>query len=789
MSGTRASERGTLRPPGRWRKFALSPAAVGRLRLAAPVVLGTVAGLALGWLLFQLMIEREEAQILREHQRTAQAQIAAITAEVEASLHTLSALQGLIQYDPLVDARAFRAFYEVMLLRGRGSKGVRLVEWLRQVPARELGAYEKAMRARLGDPGFFVWQPDTRGGRRRATGRPWYQVVEMIEPWEQHNHVRGLDSGHSEQTQRALWLARRRLSLTATAGFKLAQDPPGQASVIVYAPVCAAPRTRPGEARCEEPLGLAGIGISGQTLLDAARVPAARGEFSVEVFDEGIRGDERVLLAARRGVPVMDGGWKTVQAPPVEAVIRVADRRWHVVCAGAYPLPWSRTWPAWLLLATCILITAAVEILIVSLQRQNVRVHQEVLKRTRQLRQAIRMARAGSDAKSQFLAKISHEIRTPLNGIIGMTHLLMDSGLNPEQRDSVQVILSASRHLLAVLNDTLDLSKIEAGKLLLQNEPFELGALLRECERIYQPAAEQKGLQLRVEAGEGLPAWVTGDVTRLRQIIWNLLSNAIKFTEQGSVALYVQPGSAAPRLRFEVRDTGPGIGAEDLKRLFEPYFQSSRPGRSAEGTGLGLAISRRLVELMGGEMGCESRPGEGSLFWFEAPLPPCAQTPASMPAENLPGPSPAGVSVLVAEDNPVNQQVLQKLLERLGCRVTVAPDGAAAVEAARDGSFEVIFMDCQMPQMDGYEAARRLRQMGGAMERIPIVALTAHAMESDRMKCLQAGMSDYVTKPVSLEALRAALERAAAGAGRDQTGALRRDSAVPSAKLDAKQGC
>lgn len=764
------SDGGDSRRVSRRSGFVQPRSAAWRLRVAAPVVVGTMAGLALGWLLFVLMIDREEGQILQDHQRAAQAQIAAIEAQVASSLHTLHALQGLIQYDPQVDAKAFRTFYEVMLPRGEERGGVRLVEWLRQVPAVELEEYERAVRARLGDPGFAVWQPEARGGRRRATGRPWYHVVEMIEPAEEHGHVLGLDSGHSEQTQRAIWRARRTGGLAATAGFKLAQDPPGKASVLVYAPVCAAPGTKPGEARCEEPLGLAAVGISGQGLLDAARLPTVRLGFTVEIFDEGQRGDERVLLAERRGQAGEVRAWKMVQATPVTAKIRVADRQWQVVCSGAYPLPWSRTWPAWLLLGTCVLITAAAQMLIVSLERQNARVNEEVRKRTRQLRKAIRLARAGSEAKSRFLAKISHEIRTPLNGIIGMTHLLLDSGLSAEQRDSVQVILSASRHLLAVLNDTLDLSKIEAGKLALQSEPFELAALLRECERIYRPAAEHKELRLKVEAEEGLPAWVKGDVTRLRQVIWNLLSNAVKFTAQGWVALSVRRGGAPGRLRFEVRDTGRGIAAEDQKRLFEPYFQSLDPGQSGEGTGLGLAISRRLVEIMGGEMACESEPGQGSLFWFELPLPECEEPSGEQRAPAGEDGLPVQLLVLVAEDNRVNQTVLSRLLERLGCRVTVVEDGAEAVEAAGRGGFDVIFMDCQMPRVDGYEAARRIRQLGGPMERIPIVALTAHAMESDRKRCLEAGMSDYLTKPVSLEALRGALERAAAAAGIRQTG-------------------
>ncbi len=751
------------------------PAAPGRKRLAAlrwwalrsrsfaPVVLCTVAGAALGVQLFVLMIEREESLIVREHQRMAQAQIAALEGEISASLHVLRALQGLMQFEPGLGPQAFRAFHEVMVERVQPRTAVRLVEWLREVPAPELAGYEKKMRERLGDPGFRVWQPDPVRGRRRASGRPRYHVVEMIEPAEEHGAVRGLDSGHAEATQRGIWQARRAGRMAATAGFKLAQDEPGRVSVIVYAPVCQEGGSLFRVAGCEAPLGLAAVGLSVRALLEAAqaRAPVARSEFSVQIFDEGIRGDQRVLLAEREGRPHGEGAWRLVQAPPVETVIRVADRSWHVVCSGTYPLPWSRTWPAWLLLATSLLITAAVVLLILSLQRQNARVREEVRRRTRQLRRAMRLARQGSEAKSRFLAKMSHEIRTPLNGIIGMTHLLLDQELNAAQRESVQVILSAGRHLLAVLNDTLDLSKIEAGKLALQREPFELAGLLRECERIFQPAAEQKGLKLRVAADGGLPEWVLGDVTRLRQVIWNLLSNAVKFTEQGGVELRVA-AKGEELVRFEVRDSGPGISPDDLAKLFEPYYQSSRPGRQAEGTGLGLAISRRLVQLMKGQMGCESRIGEGSLFWFEVPLPAC-ESPQSGPSSAAPAREqpPASISVLVAEDNPINQKVLARLLERLGCRVSIAQDGAEAVEAAQRETFDVIFMDCQMPRMDGYEAARCIRQTEGPMRQAPIVALTAHALESDRQRCLQAGMSDYVTKPVSLESLRAALEKAA----------------------------
>jgi signal transduction histidine kinase/CheY-like chemotaxis protein len=726
-----------------------------------PLLLCALSGVGLGELLFVLVIEREESLIVREHQRMAQSHIAALQGQVAASLRVLGALQALMQLSPDMDEREFRAFYEVMVEQAQPRTAVRLVEWLREVKAADLASYEREMRKRLGDPRFEVWQPGTGGRRKPASGRPRYQVVEWIEPSEEHAWVRGLDSGHSEATQRALWKSRRTGAMAATAGFQLAQDGGGQVSVIVYAPVCPVRALPRRSGRCEDPRGFAALGLSMQTLIEATSVQAWRSEFRIQLYDEGIHGDERVLLAERGGAEDSGHAWRTVVAPPVEAIIHVADRRWHVVCSGTYPLPLSRTWPAWLLLGTCVLITASVVALIWSLQRQNARVRDEVRRRTRQLRRAIRLAREGSEAKSRFLAKVSHEIRTPLNGIIGMTNLMLEGELSPEQRESARTVLSASQHLLAVLNDTLDLSKIEAGKLALQKEPFDLRSLVRECERIYRPSAEQKGLEFRTAAGDALPEWVLGDVTRLRQVVWNLLSNAVKFTERGSVELRVS--RAAPqRVRFEVRDTGSGIAKEDLERLFEPYFQSTRPGRHAEGTGLGLAISRRLVQLMDGEMGCESRVGEGSLFWFEVPLTECAH-PASDAACAEAQPEMArDLSVLVAEDNPVNQKVLTRLLEKLGCRVTLARDGAEALEKLEQERFDAVFMDCQMPRMDGYEAAQRIRAMGGAMLRVPIVALTAHAMESDRLRCLQSGMDDYVTKPVSLEGLRAALERAVA---------------------------
>jgi signal transduction histidine kinase/CheY-like chemotaxis protein len=719
-------------------------------RFAWAVAVCSLAGLALSILLFRLALEREEAVLLREHQRIAQSQMAAIENQVDASLHLVLALQALLERDPDLGQHGLRRVYETLLHHARHRSSVRLIEWLREVPARDLAEYENRQRRQRGNPAYFVWQPDPRRGRRSATGRPFFHVIEWIEPAEEHGAMIGLDSGHSAATQSAIWRARNRGRLAATAGFRLAQDPPGRTSIIVYAPVCHGKGSSGRQL-----LGLAAIAIGVQPLLDSAMLPGARPGFGVQIYDEGVHGDERVLLAERMvGSPATEA-LMHVEAPLMERTIQVADRRWHLRFSGRYPMPWTRTWPAWTLLGASLLITAAVQLFVVSLYRQNQRVQHEVRRRTRQLRHALRLAREATEAKSRFLAKISHEIRTPLNGILGMTQLLMDSGLSREHRESIALIRNAGQHLLAVVNDTLDLSKIEAGKLTLAREPLELEALLQECERIFRPVAEQKGLDLCV-CGEGLPEWVEGDVTRLRQVLWNLLSNAVKFTSRGRVALTAAPGPTPPLVRFEVRDTGPGIPAEDRARLFEPYFQSRVSAHTAEGTGLGLAISRRLVELMGGTMGCESEPGVGSLFWFEVPLPPVA-APQAGPVGPQSQCQPLGLRVLLVEDNRVNQTVSRRLLERLGCQAAIAADGAEALAAIEKESFDVVLMDCQMPGMDGFEATRRIRAMGGRFQQIPIFALTALAVDTERTRCLEAGMNGVILKPVSLEALQQVL--------------------------------
>jgi len=392
-----------------------------------------------------------------------------------------------------------------------------------------------------------------------------------------------------------------------------------------------------------------------------------------------------------------------------------------------------------------------------------------VEERTHELAEAKRKAEAANRAKSEFLANMSHEIRTPMAGIVGFSDLLSKTELSEEQRHHAAIIGSSAAALRRVIDDVLDTARIEAGKLLLEAHVFELRRLFEEVAAFLSPQAKLRGLDFELDFESDLPAWVRADPARLRQVLINLAANAIKFTHEGSVAIRVRRSEAEERerLRVEVADTGIGIAPETLPRLFSPFTQAdSSSSRQFGGSGLGLSISKAIVELMGGEIGARSEPGRGSTFFFEVPVeaaaaPPEAARPSSPPVSPEAAEERAGeeASILLAEDDPVNRLLALNLLASMGHRAEAVADGREALDALERRRFDLVLMDCQMPELDGYEATRELRRREAADRHTPVVAVTAHAMAGEKERCLAAGMDDYLSKPFGVDELSEVIDR------------------------------
>jgi len=385
-------------------------------------------------------------------------------------------------------------------------------------------------------------------------------------------------------------------------------------------------------------------------------------------------------------------------------------------------------------------------------------------------------AEAANQAKSQFLANISHELRTPMNAILGMVEFVLRRELDSTTRDCLNTARESAGILLSLLNDLLDSAKIESGNLELEAAPFRMHRVLEQTSRILSVRAREKGLAFHHRVPDDLPDAVIGDKVRLRQVLMNLVGNAIKFTQRGEVAVSVRVESLLLEevsLGFAVRDTGIGIPRGDLERIFKPFTQADRStARRFGGTGLGLSISANLVAMMGGRIWAESEPGQGSTFYFTMRLPLAKglpPEPGSLPCSPVLSGTP--LRLLLVEDNPANQKLATYMLKEGGHAIDIARDGPQALQMTKDDCYDVILMDLQMPGMDGLEATASIRAAAAGGRRVPIIAMTAHAMKSDRERCLAAGMDGYLSKPIDAAEMFAVIESVAIGSARSGTGA------------------
>lgn len=694
----------------------------------------------------------------------------ALIHRIESYRQSLDSGAALFASSNLVTRDDWKTFVDILKIE-ETLPGINGIGFIEQVLRSQESAYVKDVSSR-GVKGFAV-HPRTQ----------WSEIlpIAFIEPMSINKEAVGLDIGFEANRRAAAQMARDTGEATITKRIFLVQDHEKSAGFLLLRPMY-----QPGLALKTVSQRRAAFRGWIYAPFIASRfmqgLTASQGRnFGITVHDGNSTSESELIFENEPGsmtsrsarysvtkvLPIMGQQWTVSWHSTPEFESSVGTQEPKFVLIGGLALV--------LAFATLVLFYARREAYV----KQEVKNKTQILvDKEKEIVSALEVAEAATGAKSKFLANMSHEIRTPMNGVIGFTQLLDDGTLNETQKKYVRLISDSGSAMMTLLNDILDISKVDSGSMTITPEPFDVRDLLNSCVKIFSPNAEEKNLTILVEVDEGLPQWVQVDGFRLRQIVMNLLANAIKFTETGYITISAKfletgesgdAGSCQPKLAILVADTGVGIALDRQDAIFEPFTQEDdSTARKHGGSGLGLTICSQLIELMGGSIQLESHVGRGSKFTVEIPVDRLEEATSENLIKFPTQPQPHGenavgtIRILVAEDHDVNQVLIGEMLARLGYEYELAVDGAEAVAMIRkaelaENQYDLVLMDLQMPYVDGFKATQMVREQGIDAKMLPIVALTANAFEQDVQRCIEAGMQAHLAKPLTIEDLREAV--------------------------------